>query len=250
MRFKDRVVLVTGAGRGIGRAIAEAFAKEGAKVAVNDINEETAKNTAEELKKLGGNAIGVKADVTDYEDVKKMVEEVKKVFGPVDILVNNAGFWTIKKFTDTTPEDWEKDIRICYYGTLNCTHAVLKDMIEKKYGRVINIVSDAGRIGEPYLTVYSGAKAAVIGFSKALAKEVARHNITVNCVAAGVTKTPGVEGFLKSVGGEEKLVRAYPRGRLGNPEDIANGVIFFALDESEYITGQVISISGGYTTVG
>jgi len=250
MRFKDRVVLVTGAARGIGKAIAEAFSKEGAKVVVNDINEEAAKNTAREIKESGGEAVGIKADVTDYESVVKMIEEVKNAYGSVEILVNNAGYWTIKRFKDTTPEDWEKDIRICYYGTLNCTHAVINDMIERKYGRIINIVSDAGRIGEPFLTVYSGAKAAIIGFSKALAKEVARYNITVNCIAAGVTKTPGVEGFLKSVGGEEKLVKAYPRGRLGNPEDIANGVIFFALDESEYITGQVISISGGYTTVG
>jgi NAD(P)-dependent dehydrogenase (short-subunit alcohol dehydrogenase family) len=250
MRFKDRVVLVTGAARGIGRAIADAFAREGAKVVVNDINEEAAKAAAEEIKKAGGEAVGIRADVTDYESVKKMVEEIKNVYGPVDILVNNAGYWTIKLFKDTTPEDWEKDIRICYYGTLNCTHAVIKDMIEKKYGRVINIVSDAGRIGEPYLAVYSGAKAAIVGFSKALAKEVARYNITVNCIAAGVTKTPGVEGFLKSVGGEEKLIKAYPRGRLGLPEDIANGVVFFASDDSEYITGQVISISGGYTTVG
>ncbi len=250
MRFKDRVVLVTGAARGIGKAIAESFSKEGARVVVNDINEEAAKNTAREIKENGGEAVGIKADVTDYESVIKMIEEVKNTYGSVEILVNNAGYWTIKRFKDTTPEDWEKDIRICYYGTLNCTHAVINDMIERRYGRIINIVSDAGRIGEPFLTVYSGAKAAIIGFSKALAKEVAKYNITVNCIAAGVTKTPGVEGFLKSVGGEEKLVKAYPRGRLGNPEDIANGVIFFALDESEYITGQVISISGGYTTVG
>lgn len=251
MRFKGKVVLVTGAGRGIGKAIAEAFAREEANVVVNDINEENAKNCAKELEeKYGVKSIGYRADVTNYGEVSEMGEFVRKEFGGVDILVNNAGYWTIKKFIDTTPEDWEKDIRICYYGTLNCTHVFLRDMLEKGYGRIINIVSDAGRIGEPYLAVYSGAKSAVIGFSKALAKEVAKKNITVNCIAAGVTKTPGVEGFLKSVGGEEKLVRAYPRGRLGKPEDIANGVIFFALDESEYITGQVISISGGYTTVG
>ena len=179
-----------------------------------------------------------------------MVEEIKNVYGTVDILVNNAGYWTTKLFKDTTPEDWEKDIKICFYGVLHCTHAVIKDMIEKKYGRIINIVSDAGRIGEPFLAVYSGAKGAIIAFSKALAKEVARYNITVNCVSPGITKTPGVEEFLKSVGGEEKLVKAYPRGRLGLPEDVANAVLFFASDRSEFITGQVLSVSGGYTTVG
>ncbi len=250
MMFEGKVVLVTGAARGIGRAIAEAFAKEGAKVVINDISEEGAKKAAEEIKAAGGEAYGIRADVTNYEDVRKMVEEIKNVYGTVDILVNNAGYWTTKLFKDTTPEDWEKDIKICFYGVLHCTHAVIKDMIEKKYGRIINIVSDAGRIGEPFLAVYSGAKGAIIAFSKALAKEVARYNITVNCVSPGITKTPGVEEFLKSVGGEEKLVKAYPRGRLGLPEDVANAVLFFASDRSEFITGQVLSVSGGYTTVG
>jgi len=250
MKFKDRVVLVTGAGRGIGRAIALAFGKEGAKVVVNDLNLETANEVVKEIEANGGKAMAIKADITKLEEVEQMVEEVKKNFGSVDILVNNAGYWTIKLFKDTTPEDWQKDIGVCYIGTLNCCKATINDMIEKRYGRIINIVSDAGRIGEPFLAVYSGAKAAVIAFAKALAKEVARYNITVNNIAAGVTKTPGVESFIKGVGGEEKLVKAYPRGRLGLPEDIANGVLFFAADESEYITGQTISISGGYTTVG
>ncbi len=250
MEFEGKVVLVTGAARGIGRAIAEAFAKEGAKVVINDVNEEGAKKTAEEIKSSGGEAYGIGADVTKYDDVVRMVNEIKNVYGTVDILVNNAGYWTTKLFKDTTPDDWEKDIKICFYGVLHCTHAVIKDMIEKKYGRIINIVSDAGRIGEPFLAVYSGAKGAIIAFSKALAKEVAKFNITVNCVSPGITKTPGVEEFLKSVGGEEKLVKAYPRGRLGLPEDIANAVLFFASDRSEFITGQVLSVSGGYTTVG
>jgi NAD(P)-dependent dehydrogenase (short-subunit alcohol dehydrogenase family) len=250
MRFKDRVVLVTGAGRGIGRAIALAFGKEGAKVAVNDLNLESAKSVVGEIKSFGGEGIAVKADITNLDEVVEMVDKIRNELGKVNILVNNAGYWTIKLFKDTTPDDWQKDIGVCFIGTLNCCKAVIDDMIENRYGRIINIVSDAGRIGEPYLAVYSGAKSAVIGFAKALAKEVARYNITVNNIAAGVTKTPGVESFLKGVGGEDKLKKAYPRGRLGEPEDIANGVIFFALDESEYITGQTISISGGYTTLG
>ncbi len=248
MRLKGKVALVTGAGRGIGREIALTLAKEGARVVVNDINEEMAEKTAEDIKKDGFEAYGVKADITDLEEVQEMINKIREKFGPVDILVNNAGYWTIKQFKDTTPEDWKKDIGICFIGTMNCCKAVLEDMMNKKYGRIINIASDAGRIGEPFLSVYSGAKAAVIGFAKALAKEVARYNITVNNVAAGVTKTPGVEGFISMIG-EEKLVKAYPMRRLANPKDIANAVLFFALEESEYITGQTLSVSGGYTTL-
>ena len=248
MRLRDKIALVTGAGRGIGREIAFTLAREGAKVVVNDINEELAKKTAEDIRSEGFEAIGIKADITKLDEVQKMVEEIKEKFGTVDILVNNAGYWTIKQFKDTTPEDWEKDIGICFIGTLNCCKAVLEDMMAKNYGRIINIASDAGRIGEPFLSVYSGAKAAVIGFAKALAKEVARYKITVNNVSAGVTKTPGVEGFISMIG-EEKLVKAYPMRRLADPKDIANAVLFFALDESEYITGQTLSVSGGYTTI-
>jgi NAD(P)-dependent dehydrogenase (short-subunit alcohol dehydrogenase family) len=248
MRLKNKVALVTGAGRGIGKEIAMALAREGAIVIINDIDETSAKEAAKEIQASGGTSKGIKADITNLEEVQEMIEKSKQEFGPIDILVNNAGYWTIKLFKDTTPSDWEKDIGICFIGTLNCCKAVIEDMMEKKSGRIINIVSDAGRIGEPYLSVYSGAKAAVIGFAKALAKELARYNITVNNIAAGVTKTPGVENFLKMVG-EERLVKAYPMRRLGKPEDIANGVIFFALEESGYITGQTISISGGYTTL-
>ncbi len=248
MRLKDKVALVTGAGRGIGREIAFTLAKEGARVAVNDINREMAEKTAEDIGKEGYDAIGIKADITDLDEVQKMVDEIREKFGAVDILVNNAGYWTIKQFKDTTPEDWNKDIGICFIGTMNCCKAVLEDMMARKYGRIINIASDAGRVGEPFLSVYSGAKAAVIGFAKALAKEVARYNITVNNVAAGVTKTPGVEGFVSMIG-EDKLVKAYPMRRLADPKDIANAVLFFALDESGYITGQTLSVSGGYTTI-
>jgi len=247
--FKDKVVIVTGAGRGIGKEIALSFAKAGAKVAVVDIDEESAKKTVDEIKAMGGEAAAYKVDISDYNQVKNMVDDVVKKYGKVDILVNNAAIWLVKPFKDTKPEDWEREIRVNYIGTLNCTHAVLHHMMERRYGRIINIVSDAGRVGEPWLANYSGTKGAIMGFSKALAKEVGRYNITVNCVSPGVTKTPGAEGFIKKFG-EEKLAKAYPLGRLGEPKDVANAVLFFAADESGYITGQVLSVSGGYTTVG
>jgi len=171
-------------------------------------------------------------------------------YGRIDILVNNAARWTIKLFKDMTPQDYDADIRVTLYGTIYASRAVLDAMTEQKYGRIVNLISDAGRIGEPYLTVYSAAKAGVAGFTKALAKEVGRFNITVNGVAPGTTPTPGSANFIEKAGGEEKLAKAYPLRRLAQPIDIANAILFLASDLSSYMTGQIFSVSGGYTTIG
>ncbi len=244
-RLDGKVAIVTGAGRGIGKEIALTLANEGAAVTVVDIDEDSGSRVVEEIVSAGGRAIFVKTDVTKYDEVKDMVSRTLEEFGGVDILVNNAAVWNIKLFKDTVPSDWMREININVVGVLNCIHNVLPHMIEKKGGRIVNIASDAGRIGEPWLATYSGTKGYVISLSKALAKELGRYNITVNCVSPGVTKTPGAQKFIESVG-EEKLVKAYPLRRLAEPKDIANAVLFFVLDESNYITGQVLSVSGGY----
>lgn len=244
-KLDGKVAIVTGAGRGIGREIALTFAREGAAVVVADIDEENGSRVAEEIRGDGGKAIFVKTDVTSYDNVKAMVEKTVSEFGRIDILVNNAAVWNIKLFKDTEPSDWMREISINVVGVLNCIHCVLPYMMEAKGGRIVNIASDAGRIGEPWLATYSGTKGYVISLTKALAKELGRYNITVNCVSPGVTKTPGAMKFIESVG-EEKLVKAYPLRRLAEPRDIANAVLFFVLDESNYVTGQVLSVSGGY----
>lgn len=243
-RLAGKTAIVTGAGRGIGREIALAFAREDCRVVIVDINEEDGERVLNEVKALGGEGLFIKTDVSNYGEVKSMVEKVVERYGGVDILVNNAAVWNIKLFKDTNPDDWMREIKINYIGVLNCIHNVLPSMMERG-GRIINIASDAGRVGEPWLANYSATKGAVISLTMALAKELGRYKITVNCVSPGVTKTPGAEKFIQSIG-EERLVKAYPLGRLGLPSDVANVVLFLALDESNYITGQVISVSGGY----
>lgn len=248
INLSGRVAIVTGGGQGIGRAIALRLAEAGAAVVVADLVEERAMAVAAEIEARGGRSLAVQVNVTEAASTQAMAAQVKDALGQMDILVNNAARWTVKLFRDLTPDDYNADIQVGLYGVLNCSQAVLPDMTQRRYGRIINISSDAGKIGEPFLAVYSAAKAGVAGFTKALAKEVGRYGITVNAVAPGTTHTPGAEEFIARAGGEAKLAAAYPLRRLGQPDDIADAVLFFASDLSSWITGQVLSVSGGYTT--
>ncbi len=248
--LSGKSAIVTGSGRGIGRETALLLAKAGAGLTIADLDEATATSVADEIRASGGAAVAVRTDITRVEDAQRMVRAALDAHGRVDILVNNAARWTIKLFKDMTPQDYDNDIRVTLYGALYASRAVLDPMIEQKYGRIVNLISDAGRIGEPYLSIYSAAKSGVSGFTKALAKEVGRYGITVNGVAPGVTHTPGSASFIEGAGGEEKLAKAYPLRRLAQPIDIANAILFLASDMSGYMTGQIFSVSGGYSTAG
>ncbi len=245
-----RSAIVTGAGRGIGRETALLLSRAGAQLTIADIDEQTARAVADELRAQGGQAIGIRTDLTRVEDARAMAQAALNAYGHIDILVNNAARWTTKLFKDLTPEDYDADLRVTLYGNLYASRAVLDAMIEHKYGRIVNLISDAGRIGEPYLSVYAAAKGGVAAFTKSLAKEVGRYGITVNGVAPGITHTPGAQEFIQGAGGEEKIARAYPLRRLANPIDIANAILFLASDLSSYMTGQIFSVSGGYSTAG
>jgi NAD(P)-dependent dehydrogenase (short-subunit alcohol dehydrogenase family) len=248
--LSGKSAIVTGAGRGIGRETALLLAQAGASVTIADLDEASAQGVATEIRNRGGVALAVKTDVTNPADAQAMAAAALAAYGRIDILVNNAAVWTTKLFKEMTPQDYDRDIRVTLYGTLHCSRAVLDTMSAQKYGRIINLISDAGRIGEPYLTVYSAAKGGVAAFTKALAKEVGRFNITVNGIAPGITQTPGAQGFIEGAGGAEKIAKAYPLRRLAEPIDIANVILFLASDLSAYMTGQIFSASGGYTTVG
>jgi len=261
--LKDKVALVTGAGRHIGRQIAITLSQEGAKVVVNDYFADRAKAVADEIKTMGGEAMGIKADIREEAEVAAMVKEASDKFGEIDILVNNAGVLPEVlmremgeglggTFAESDRKVWDGTMEVNLYGVLNCTKAVINQMIERKYGKIVNIISDAGRVGEPRLATYSAAKAGIVGFTKALAKEVGRYRVNVNCVGVGATPQKGTITEIP----EEKLqawFRMYPlaRGweRLGLPLDIANAVAFFASDASVWVTGQVLSVNGGYSMV-
>lgn len=246
MRLNNRVAIVTGAGRGIGHAIAKNFALEGAKMVVADLDQGAAAATAGEIEAGGGDALAVAVDVASSASVAAMVEEAMIKFGKIDILVNNAGWDKIELFMDSAEDTWDKIIAINLKGAIICCRAVLPGMMAQKYGRIINIASDAGRVGSTGEVVYSAAKGGVIAFTKALAREMARYGINLNCIAPGPTDTPL---FAEVAAGNpriaEALVKAIPLRRLGRPEDIARAVVFLASDDAGYITGQTLSVNGG-----
>lgn len=251
--LQDKVAIVTGGAQGIGKGIVHALAKQGAKIAVADLSREGAESAASEIEKEGGVALGVQTDITDFDQVMAMVNRVKESYGSVDILVNNAGWDKMELFMKTTPDLWDRIININYRGALNCIYAVVNDMIDRKNGKIISIGSDAGRVGSMGEAVYSGAKAAIIAFSKSLARELARYSINVNVVCPGPTPTPMLEGMMEEGEFARKVLssidKIIPLKRMGTPDDIAHAVVFLASEEAAFITGQVLSVSGGLSMV-
>ena len=251
--LENQVAVVTGGGGGIGRMICARLAEEGSRVAVLDIDADTARETVDAIGDPT-RARAVSADITDSQSVKQAIAEVVRVYETVDILVNNAGWDRGAPFLETDPELWAKIIAINYQGPLNMHREVLPLMAAHGRGRIINIASDAGRVGSSGEAVYAGCKAAVIAFGKSVAREMARSGITINAVCPGPTDTT----FFRDFAGEgeygEKLraglERAIPMRRLGRPEDIPGIVAFLASDDASFITGQVISVSGGLTMHG
>jgi len=265
----EKVALVTGSGRGIGRAIIMTLASEGVKAVVNDFYAERAESVANEINDAGGQAIAIQADLTKDEEVEMMVAKILDHWDRLDILVNNAGIPAgllesrTKRgpFIETPRNEYDMWINLDFYGMLSCCRTALQPMAKQNWGRIVNIVSDAGRMGEPGQTIYSGCKAGTIGFSKSLAKEVARYKITVNCVAPSATW----ETYLSEKSGtanpqteeqekrQKAMFRLYPlarsMGRLGLPRDLANAVAYFVSDGAEWVTGQVLSVNGGYSMV-
>jgi 2-hydroxycyclohexanecarboxyl-CoA dehydrogenase len=250
-RLIGKAALVTGAAQGIGRAIATRLAEEGAKVAIADIQEDGAASTAAELTSAGLQARAVTLDVTSLDSAINAVAAVERELGPVDILVNNAGWDKLEPFVDSTSETWDRVIAINFRGVLNCCKAVIPGMQARGGGKIVSISSDAGRVGSLGEAVYSGCKAGIIAFSKTLARELARNKINVNVVCPGPTETALLRGVMeKQPKVLEAMVRGIPMRRLGQPQDLAGAVAFFASPDADYATGQVISISGGLTMAG
>ena len=256
LSLSGRVALISGAGQGVGRQIALHFAEHGAAgVVVNDYFVDRAQAVAKEIEAIGGKAIAIRADVTDLAAVKAMVAEAEKAFGSIDILVNNAGNAGAtpdpdarKPFWETGPEAWDSFIRVNLYGAINCAGACIPKMIERKAGRIITIISDAGRAGEAGLEVYSGAKAGAAGFTRGIARSLGRHQITANCIAIAATATPAIEHRLKGDPDMlKRMMEKYVIRRPGEPADVANMALFLASGASSWITGQTYPVNGGFS---
>ena len=249
--MSERVALVTGGGGGIGRAVVLALAGAGCAVAVGDLDEPGATAVAQELEARGVRALARALDVTDARSVAQGVAATESELGPVEVLVNCAGWDEFRAFADTDEAFWRRVIAINYEGVLRTTQAVLGAMTERGSGRIVNISSDAARVGSAQESIYAGAKAGVIAFTKTIAREVARRGVTANVVCPGPTDTPLLSAMAADAADSERLVqalkRAVPMRRLGRPEEVAAAVAFLASEEASYITGQTLSVSGGLT---
>jgi len=251
MKLRGKTALVTGGGRGIGRAIALGLAQEGAQVAVLDILADNAAAVAREIEATGVKALALPCDLTKRAQVERAIADALAQFGQIDVLVNNAGWDRMELFLDSEEETWDKIIAINFKGMLYVCKAALPSMVARGQGKVISIASDAGRAGSTGEAVYAGTKGAIIAFSKTLAREMARHKITVNVVCPGLTETPLLQGIREQSPKTEKVIeavtRAIPLGRVGQPEDIAGAVVYLASPAADFVTGQTLSVSGGLT---
>lgn len=261
LQLEGRSVLVTGAGRGIGRSIAMAFAREGANIVINDTSFEGAEETASLVSGQGVRALPVVCDISNLASVLNMSQKVNAEFNHLDVLINNAAVRkTHTFFIETDPLDCDLEFRVAVFGTMNCCRIFLPSMIKNSYGKIINIATDAARVGQERECNYSAAKGAIISFTKSLAKEVGRNNINVNAVSPGATNAPmrqeRIELLKKEIGEErvaereEKVKKLYALRRIGEPEDVANAVVYLASEPSRHITGQILSVNGGYAMVG
>ena len=253
-QFEGRTVIVTGGGGGIGGATCRRFAAQGARVAVLDLSLEAAQKVSASIEAQDGKALALRCDITNRAEVEAALAQVEAQLGPVDVLVNNAGWDVFKPFTKTEPAQWERLIAINLMGALHLHHAVLPGMVARKRGRIVNIASDAARVGSSGEAVYAACKGGLVSFSKTIAREHARHGITVNVVCPGPTDTALFADYKEGAGNPEKLLEAFqrsiPLGRIGQSEDLPGAIVFFASDDAGYITGQVLSVSGGLTMAG
>ena len=244
MRLEGRIALVTGGASGIGAATCRRLAAEGARVAVTDMNLDGARAIAEEV-----NGQPYELNVAENDSVRTAVAAVESDLGPIDVLVNNAGYDEFGFFVHTDPDMWNRVIAVNLVGVIACTHAVLPGMQERRYGRIVNTASEAGRVGSPGSSVYSGAKGGVIGFTKAIAAEAARYNVTCNAVAPGPIETPLLMAAHQLGDLGDRLVKGMVSktvlGRLGQPDEVAATIAFLASDDASYVTGETLGVSGG-----
>jgi len=245
--MSNRIVLVTGGASGIGKAVCMAMADAGATVIVTDINEEGGKTTAANIAAGGKSASFQRLDITDDISIEAAIDVVSGQHKRIDALINVAGWDIIQPFMENTPDFWEKVVAVNFMGPVKLTRACLPLLLEGEDSRIVNVSSDAGRVGSMGETVYAGAKGGIIAFSKSLAREMARNQIKVNCVCPGPTDTPLFAGQPEKM--QEALIRAIPLRRVAQPSEIADAVLFFASPRSNYVTGQVLSVSGGLTMV-